>query len=121
MKNHCYWVYILFKERAQKTYIGMTNNLRRRVFEHKIGLLDGYSKEHDLTKLAYYEQYKYVDKAIAREKQLKAWKRAWKYRLIETENPEWLDLAADIDGYIAKLDPQQIDAYIEQHKNCPRK
>ncbi len=91
------------------------------MFEHKIGLFEGYSKEHNLTKLGYYEQYKHIDKAIAREKQLKAWKRAWKYRLIETINLEWKDLAADIDDYIATLDQQALSDYIEkQRKEHPK-
>lgn len=95
-----FWVYILFNERAQATYIGVTNNLRRRVFEHKSGLIDGYTKKHHINKLGYYEEYKYIDNAIAREKTLKKWKRSWKYRLIESQNPTWQDLMSDMDDYI---------------------
>lgn len=100
MKEFCFWVYILFDTRAHATYIGVTNNLRRRVYEHKKGLVDGYTKKHHIDKLGYYEEYQYIDNAIAREKALKKWKRAWKYRLIETMNPTWSDLCADIDEYI---------------------
>jgi putative endonuclease len=98
-----FWVYILFDERAKATYIGVTNNLERRIIEHKMGLLDGFTKEKGIKKLGYYEFYQYIDDAIAREKQLKKWYRSWKYRLIETMNPEWNDLAASLDDYIAKM------------------
>ena len=100
MKDYHFWVYILFDERTKGTYIGVTNNLERRMYEHKMGLDDGYTKEHNIHKLGYFEYYKYVNNAIAREKQLKKWKRAWKYRLIETMNPNWIDLADDLDKNI---------------------
>ena len=100
MQELRFWVYILFDTPANATYIGVTNNLRRRVYEHKKGLVDGYTKKHHIDKLAYYEEYQYIDNAIAREKTLKKWKRAWKYRLIETMNPTWSDLCADIDEHI---------------------
>ncbi len=103
-----FWVYILFDERAKATYIGVTNNLRRRVFEHKTGLVPGYTKQHGIDRLGYYEEYQYIDNAIAREKALKKWKRAWKYRLIESMNPTWRDLAADIDEYIDSLKEQKL-------------
>ena len=93
MKDYNFWVYILFDKRASGTYIGVTNNLERRMYEHKMGLDDGFTKERNVHKLGYFEYYKYIDNAIAREKQLKKWKRAWKYRLIETMNPNWNDLA----------------------------
>ena len=100
MKDYHFWVYILFDERAKGTYIGMTNNLESRMYEHKMGLDDGYTKEHNIHKLGYFEYYKYVNNAIARKKQLKKWKRAWKYRLIETMNPNWIDLADDLEKNI---------------------
>jgi len=90
----------MFNERAKATYIGMTNNLERRVIEHKQGLIPGNSKEKGTDKLAYYEHYKYVNNAIAREKALKEWNRVWKFRLIETVNPEWRDLAEDLNDRI---------------------
>ena len=100
MKDYNFWVYILFDEHAKATYIGVTNNLERRMYEHKMGLDDGYTKEKNIHKLGYFEHYKYIDNAIAREKQLKKWRRAWKYRLIETMNPEWGDLADDLERNI---------------------
>ena len=103
-----FYVYIMFNERAKATYIGVTNNLERRVIEHKMGLVKGHTKEKGINKLGYYEQYQYVHDAIAREKLLKGWKRVWKYRLIESENPEWKDLAECMDDYIAKM-PDMIE------------
>ena len=101
-RDYNFYVYILFDEPAKATYIGMTNDLRRRVYEHKLELIDGFTKQKHIHKLAYYERYTDVNVAIAREKALKNWKRAWKYRLIETMNPEWKDLAAEIDEQIAQ-------------------
>ena len=97
MQPYNFWVYILFDERAKATYIGVTNDLERRMLEHKNNLLKGFSSEKHIHKLGYYEWYKYIDNAIAREKALKKWKRAWKYRLIETMNPDWKDLAKELD------------------------
>lgn len=102
-KEYNFWVYIMFNERAKATYIGMTNNLERRVIEHKMGLVLGNSKDKCTNKLAYYEHHKYVNNAIAREKALKEWNRVWKFRLIETMNPDWKDLAASVDEYIANM------------------
>ena len=73
----------------------MTNNLERRMYEHKNGLIDGFSKRYELSKLVYFEFYQFVNDAIKREKQLKNWKRDWKISLIEEENKSWNDLAFD--------------------------
>ncbi|MCL2538677.1 MAG: GIY-YIG nuclease family protein [Alphaproteobacteria bacterium] len=97
MKEYNFWVYILFDERAKATYIGMTNNLRRRMLQHKNGTVRGFTEDKNIHKLGYFEYYKYVDKVLWREKNLKDWKRAWKYRLIETMNSEWKDLAEYLD------------------------
>ncbi|MCL2748457.1 MAG: GIY-YIG nuclease family protein [Alphaproteobacteria bacterium] len=97
MREYNFWVYILFNERAKATYIGITNDLERRMLEHKNGLIKGFTKEKNIHKLGYFEYYKYIDKALWREKNLKDWHRAWKYRLIETMNPDWKDLAEELD------------------------
>ena len=86
-------MYIMFNERAGATYIGVTNDLSRRVAQHKSGEIPGYCKRKKTNKLAYFETYNDIDAAIAREKALKEWKRAWKFRLIETKNPDWKDLS----------------------------
>ena len=97
MREFNFWVYILFDRKGGGTYIGMTNDLERRMLQHKNGIDRGFTKKHNIHKLGYFEYYKYVDKAIWREKNLKDWHRAWKYRLIETMNPTWKDLAEDLD------------------------
>jgi putative endonuclease len=75
--------------------IGVTNNLERRVQEHKTKKIDGFTKKYNCVKLVYYEQTDDISVAISREKQLKNWKRAWKDILVEEENPHWKDLAID--------------------------
>ena len=107
-RDYNFYVYILFDERAKATYIGVTNDLERRIYEHKLELIDGFTKRKHIHKLAYYEYYTDINTAIAREKALKNWKRAWKYRLIETMNPDWVDLAAYIDEQIAQEKNKKI-------------
>lgn len=74
-------------------YIGITNNLERRVFEHKDKLAPGFSSKYNLKKLIYLEEYSDPNEAIAREKQLKNWHRAWKINLIKSKNPDFKDLS----------------------------
>jgi putative endonuclease len=89
MKN--YYVYIL--SNASKTlYIGVTNNLERRIYDHKNKLIDGFTKKYNLNKLIYYETTTDIREAIYREKQLKGWLRRKKIKLIELVNPNWDDL-----------------------------
>ncbi|MHC5075417.1 MAG: GIY-YIG nuclease family protein [Planctomycetota bacterium] len=90
-----YYVYILVNRRNGTLYLGMTNDLGRRVYEHKNELLEGFSKKYGIKKLVYYEVHNDVNMAITREKQIKKWNRKWKIRLIEEENPEWTDLYED--------------------------
>lgn len=90
MKKH--YVYILASKRNGTLYIGVTNDLMRRVYEHKNNLIDGFTKKHVVHRLVYYEQYDDVVNAIQREKRLKKWNRQWKIELIEKENPEWKDI-----------------------------
>jgi len=78
-------------------YIGMTNNLIRRIHEHKEMLVPGFSKTNRTTRLVYYEQYQDVRDAISREKQMKKWNRPWKIELIEKDNPDWRDLWFDLN------------------------
>ncbi|MES0880675.1 GIY-YIG nuclease family protein [Roseibium sp. SCP14] len=85
-------VYILASDRNGTLYIGVTSNLSRRIYEHQNGLIAGFTKTYDVGRLVYAEEYERIDEAIAREKQLKNWKRVWKIDLIENSNPEWRDL-----------------------------
>jgi putative endonuclease len=87
-----YYVYILANRIGGTLYIGIANDLVRRVFEHKSKLVEGFTKKYDVVKLVYFEQFDDPENAIKREKRLKKWKRTWKIRLIEEHNPNWEDL-----------------------------
>ena len=87
-----YFVYILASRRNGTLYVGMTNDLARRTFEHREGAGAIFTKRYGVGLLVYFESYQDVWEAIAREKALKKWQRAWKLKLIETTNPEWHDL-----------------------------
>ncbi len=91
--QHQYYVYILTNKKNGTLYIGMTNNLERRIYEHKKKLIEGFTYKYGLDKLVFMESYQYVQDAITREKRMKKWKRQWKINLIEEDNPEWKDLA----------------------------
>lgn len=91
-----YYVYILFNKRNGTLYTGVTDDLVRRVYEHKNKLLNGFSSKYDVDKLGYFECHQYIEEAITREKQIKTWLRKWKLELIEKDNPNWSDLYNDI-------------------------
>ena len=88
-----YYVYILSNWNNKVLYIGITSNLERRLYEHKMKLADGITKRYNVNKLVYYECTCDVEAAITREKQLKGWTRSKKDTLINRENPQWLDLS----------------------------
>jgi len=94
LKEPC--VYILASKRNGTLYVGVTSELRKRVWEHKEGVIDGFSKEHGVKMLVWFERHETMESAIAREKQLKKWNRMWKLREIELVNPNWRDLYDDI-------------------------
>ena len=87
-----YWVYILASAPRGTLYVGVTNDLIRRVHEHKTKVADGFTKKYDVDRLVYFEFFDHVEHAIHREKRLKKWPRAWKVALIEKDNPNWDDL-----------------------------
>ncbi|MEI6425761.1 MAG: GIY-YIG nuclease family protein [Candidatus Absconditabacteria bacterium] len=87
-----YYVYILSNKKYGTLYVGVTNNLIRRVFEHKDKFIDGFTKRYSINYLVYYEEYSEIESAIFREKEIKHWNRNWKIRLIEKNNPKWTDL-----------------------------
>jgi putative endonuclease len=89
-----YFVYIM-SNISKMLYVGVTNNLEHRVFQHKAKLIDGFTKKYNLHRLVYFEPFGSIRGAIAREKQIKGWLRARKVKLVESVNPEWKDLAAD--------------------------
>ena len=88
-----YYVYMLTNWDDSVLYIGVTNNLQRRLYEHKNHLADGFTKQYNVNKLVYYESTTDVRSALQREKQLKGWTRAKKNALISKENPDWCDLS----------------------------
>lgn len=86
------WVYIMTNRPNGTLYIGVTNDLVRRVYEHREGLADGFTKRYGLKRLVYFEQHDDIEGAIRREKALKRWMRAWKVNAIVRTNPNWDDL-----------------------------
>jgi putative endonuclease len=96
VRQHVYYVYILASSIGGTLYIGVTGDLVRRVYQHKEKLVEGFTNEHDVVRLVYFEQFGEIGAAIQREKRLKKWNRAWKVRLIEQQNPNWDDLYPSI-------------------------
>ena len=93
--EHCYWVYILASKPNGTIYVGVTNALERRVWQHRNGTFEGFTSRYGLKLLVHCEQFTDIRLAIAREKEVKGWLRAKKVALIRRENPLWRDLAAD--------------------------
>jgi putative endonuclease len=93
---HQYFVYILASQRNGTLYVGVTNDLVRRVQEHREGLVEGFTKRYRVKVLVYCEAHQDISKAILREKRIKRWRRDWKLELMERENPEWRDLWLDL-------------------------
>ena len=93
-----FWVYILASRPRGTLYVGMTNDLRRRVWEHREGVVEGFTKEHDVKMLVYFEQHDALETALERERRIKRWARSWKVDLIRARNPDWRDLFDDLAG-----------------------
>jgi putative endonuclease len=93
-----FYVYILASRIGGTLYIGVTNDLVRRIGEHRLELVDGFTKKYEVHRLVYFEQFDDAESAIRREKRLKRWNRDWKIRLIEKLNPNWDDLYPGIAG-----------------------
>ena len=92
-----YDVYLLASRRHGTLYLGVTNNLARRIDEHRRKLIPGFSARYDVSRLVWYEVHERIDEAIAREKSLKKWRRDWKITLIEDMNPDWSDLSVTLN------------------------
>jgi putative endonuclease len=95
--NMPYFVYILASKRNGTLYVGVTNDLARRIAEHKAKLMPGFTRGHGVTLLVYFEAFESVLEARAREHSLKRWRRAWKLKLIEEFNPDWRDLTDELN------------------------
>jgi putative endonuclease len=92
-----YYIYILASGKNGTLYIGVTNDLARRIYEHREGLLKGFTKKYNIKILVYYEEFDDIGFAIQRKKDLKKWKRSWKLQLIEDVNQNWEDLYFELD------------------------
>ena len=96
MLTRSYFVYLLASRPNGTLYVGVTNDLRERIWQHKQDLVEGFTSKHGVKTLVWYEQTESIESAIAREKQIKKWNRAWKIELIEANNPDWKDLYEDV-------------------------
>ncbi len=95
-----YYVYILASKQNGTLYVGITNDIIKRVFQHKHNEVEGFTKKYKIHRLVWYESCMDVREAIAREKQLKKWNRKWKLALIEKSNPQWRDLYSEATGFL---------------------
>jgi putative endonuclease len=90
-----YYVYIPTNRRYGVLYVGLTNDLHRRMFQHRTKAVPGFTREYRVVRLVYFEEYASITEARVRERSLKRWRRAWKLALVDKTNPEWRDLAED--------------------------
>jgi Predicted endonuclease containing a URI domain len=97
-----FYVYLLASGPCGHLYVGVTNDIVRRVAEHKSGLIPGYTADRGIDQLVWYETHRYIDQAILREKRIKRWLREWKFAWVEKDNPRWLDLYGEVR---AKAEP----------------
>jgi len=96
MTDHDYFIYIMASKKKGTLYVGVTNDLMRRVFEHKNDHIEGFTKKYKVHRLVYYEHTNDIYSAIEREKTIKTWNRQWKISLIEKKNPDWNDLYPEL-------------------------
>lgn len=96
MNKKSAYIYILTNKSNNVLYIGVTSDLKKRIWEHKNKVVDGFTKKYNIDKLVYFEAGENIESAIEREKQLKNWHREWKFNLIKAQNPEFKDLYYDI-------------------------
>jgi putative endonuclease len=94
-RYECIAVYIVTSKRNGTLYLGVTSDLVQRAYQHREGLIDGFSKKYGCRLLVWYERHEQMHTALAREKEIKKWRRAWKLALIEKDNPQWRDLYED--------------------------
>ncbi|MBE2218957.1 MAG: GIY-YIG nuclease family protein [Ignavibacteria bacterium] len=99
-----YFVYILASQRNGTLYVGFTDDLKRRIREHKEFKYDGFTKRYKVTSLVYYEDHLEMEDAMKREKQLKKWDRKWKIELIEKTNPKWKDLSLEFGKELSQTE-----------------
>ncbi|MFA6215872.1 MAG: GIY-YIG nuclease family protein [Patescibacteria group bacterium] len=95
MKSIQYYIYIMTNKGNTVLYTGVTNNLQERVYQHKTKVIKGFTSKYNINKLVYFEEFDYIEDAIAREKQIKNWHRQWKINMINEFNPDWNDLSEE--------------------------
>ena len=119
MKRPC--VYILASKPLGTLYVGVTSDLHKRMAEHTQGLIEGFTKKYHVKRLVYYECHHAMPNAIRREKQLKDWQRIWKIRLIESMNPDWIDLFDPTSGEISfgSADVESIEQIVHVSGSRP--
>ena len=100
MWNYNYYIYIITNKTDKVLYIGVTNNLERRIYEHKNKTVPGFTQKYNINKLLYFEHFDNINDAIKREKQLKKWNRKWKEELINKDNPKWNELYNEISDQV---------------------
>lgn len=103
-----YFVYILASKKNGTLYVGFTNNIERRIFEHKNKIYEGFTKKYKVFTLVYFEKHLTVEDAMKREKQLKKWNRKWKIELIEKYNPNWEDLSERINKNLTSFEKMDL-------------
>ena len=108
-----YYVYILASDRNGTLYVGVTNDLARRVYEHRNDLIEGFTKRYGVHRLVWFEVHGDINEAIVREKRIKKWNRSWKLRLIEKMNPDWIDLTEQLMSQSRNF----LDARMRGHDN----
>ena len=96
--SYHYFVYLMTTQNNRVMYVGVTNNLERRVWEHQNGAIEGFTKKYNVKKLVYFEETTDVHAALAREKEIKKWRRSKKNSLVLTVNPEWNDISQNFEG-----------------------
>src|SRR5438132_5040416 len=113
MRNHDYWVYILTNKHCTTLYIGITNSISRRLYQHRYGAVEGFTKRYQLNGVVWLEHFRNVSDAIACEKKLKDWRRSRKMALVEQTNPRWLDLIDDWEQHPNVYDrPYKVEELI---------
>ncbi|HEY4123857.1 MAG TPA: GIY-YIG nuclease family protein [Rhizomicrobium sp.] len=105
-----FFIYILASKPWGTLYIGVTSDLHARIYQHKNGIYEGFTKKYDVKTLVYFEEFADPLTAIHREKRMKKWPRAWKINLIRTDNPDWLDLS--VDWYAPNMTKAEIDEWL---------
>lgn len=110
-------VYLLASQRNGTLYLGVTSNLVQRIWQHRNGVVEGFTKQHGVETLVWYEQHETMESAILREKAIKKWNRAWKLELIERGNPTWRDLWPEILGDTSALPDPAIPRHSRERGN----